>query len=159
MKSFIMGLIGVTVMIFGGWNMFQGQPAAQTSRQYLPPEIEPIQATTVNKLIGTWHAFPVGLILRFNDDGSAQFGLDNDGTASGYEATVRFESQLLSIQFTNYDGQNEACHKQAGLYTVQLHPGGQISFEPVHDNCLFRLENLRGSEEGSFRLMFHQVTN
>ena len=154
MKSFMIGLIGLTTMLLGGWNVF--------SEQTTPPiksQPQPAQATAIDKLAGTWYAFPGGILLQFNGDGSAQFGLDTTGAVLGYEATTNFEEQLLSIRFTNYDGQDEACRQQVGLYTVQLHQGGPISFEPVRDDCRFRLESLSGSSEADFRLLFHPLQN
>ena len=156
MKSFIIGMIGVMIMLLGGLEVF----GRQRTQPVLPPRPEPIleQASTIDELTGTWYAFPVGLLLQFNNDESAQFGLNTDGTTLGYDAIISFEGELLSIRFTNYDGENAPCHEQAGLYTVQLHQGGQISFDPARDDCLFRLESLSGSAEADFRLIFHQLT-
>ncbi len=154
MKGFIVILTGLAALLLGGWSVAGQQVSPSTELR-----LEPGQATMVEEIAGTWHAFPVGLVLQFNDDGSAQFGLDWDGTAIGNEAEIEFEGQELSIRFTNYDGQNEACASSAGLYTVQLHQSGNISFEPVQDDCQFRMDILSGTPEAGFRLMYHPVQN
>lgn len=156
MKALVIGLIGFTMMLFGGWNVLSAErtpPVKLHTQQDLVVEY----VSTINELTGTWHAFPGGLVIRFNDDGSAQFGLDTGGTVLGYDAVAKFENQLLSIQFTNYDGQNKGCHRQVGLYSVQSHQGGYISFAPIVDDCIFRLESLSGPAETGVGMMFHPL--
>ena len=152
MKAFIVTLVGLAALLFGGWKAVN-QPATEEVAFQPPPGI----ATGVAEITGTWYGFPAGIVLQFNDDGSAHFGQDWDGTNIGYKATVWFENQRLSILFTNYDGDMDACRDAVGLYNVELHAGGNISFEPVNDDCHFRTVLLGGPAETDFGLMYHPV--
>jgi hypothetical protein len=154
MKGLIGGLLGIILMLIGGWSTISGVEESSAE-----PYAGPVIAGTVREIAGTWYRFPVGMLLQFNDDGSAIFGLDWDGTAVGYEARIWFEDQELSILFTNYDDQDEACASAAGLYTVQINEDGTISFELVHDDCHFRMEILSGSAESSTGLIYHPIQN
>ena len=152
MKVIFISLIGLAALVLGGWNA-AGQPAAQT------PEMQTTsrQVVSVQEIVGRWHGFPTGVLLQFNDDGSAHFGLDWDGTEIGYEARIWFESQRLSILFTDFDGHINGCSTSVGLYNVDLHSEGTISFKPVHDDCQFRMEILGGAAAADFRMMYHPV--
>ena len=156
MKGFIVGLIILAALFLGGWQLDSGRTEEPTE-SYQKLQSEPVQAGRVEEIAGKWYGFPMALLLQFNDDGSAQFGLDLDGTAIGYEAMIWFEDQELFVQFTNYDGHIEACASSIGRYTVQLHQGESISFTAVHDDCLFRMENLSGRGEEEFGLMYHRI--
>ena len=98
-----------------------------------------------------------GNVIQFDEDGSARFGSDWDGTAIGLEAQIEFEYQEISIWFQNYDGLDEACTNAVGRYSVQFHQGGNISFDPIQDDCQFRMDVLSGPKEAGFRLMYHPV--
>ena len=152
MKVIIISLIGLGTLLFGGWST-AGQPAAQSQ------ELEPTygQVISVREIAGTWYGFPAGVMFKLNDDGSAHIGLDWNGTEIGYDARIWFESQKLSIQFTDYDGKNSGCASSVGQYSVKLHLNGNIRFEPVHDDCQFRMEVLGGAADSDFRVMYHPV--
>jgi hypothetical protein len=156
MKGFIIGLIILATLILGGWQVEAGL-AEKPSESYQEFQSEPVQAGRLEEITGRWHAFPVGLLVQFNEDGSAQFGLDWDGTSMGDEAIIWFEGQALSVQFTDYEGQDEACASAIGRYTVQLYQGESISFTAVHDDCQFRMDILSGRGEEELGLMYHSV--
>jgi hypothetical protein len=156
MKGFIIGLIILAALFLGGWHRGGGR-TEETTGSYHEAQSKPVQAARLEEIAGKWHRFPVGLLIQFNDDGSAQFGLDWDGSFAGYEATIWFEGQELSVRFTNYDGQDEACASTTGRYTVQLHQGESLSFVAVHDDCLFRMDSLSGRGEEELGLMYHRV--
>lgn len=142
MKGLIILLAGILSLLLGGLGS-GGEERISASGSSLMIE----QAQQSEQISGTWHGFPYGLLLQINNDGSAQFGLDTDGTPIGYSAMMWFEDQQLSVLFTNYDGPNETCRSAVGFYTVQLHQGGAIRFETVHDECRFRQEILSGLSE------------
>ncbi len=152
MKVILISLIGLAALLLGGWNA-AGQPAAQT------PEVVTTsrQVVSVQEIAGTWHGFPIGILLQFIDDGTAHFGLDLEGTKIGYEGRMWFEGQKLSIMFTDYDDQINGCSTSVGQYSVELHTGGAIRFEPIHDDCQFRLQILGGAAGTDFKMMHHPV--
>ena len=152
MKVIIISLIGLGTLLFGGWST-AGQPAAQSL------ELEPTygQVISVREIAGTWYGFPAGVMFKLNDDGSAHIGLDWNGTEIGYDARIWFESQKLSIQFTDYDGRSLGCVSSVGRYSVELHSNGNIHFETVRDDCQFRMEILGGGAVSDFRVMYHPV--
>ena len=146
MKGLIIGFLGFAIILLGGWEWLKAKPTTPVELHTQQAAIVE-QVTTIGELSGVWHAFPNGLLLQFEEDGSALFGLDTQGNVLGYEAVILFESQILSIQFTDYEGRHEACLGQAGLYSVQSHPDGSISFALIKDNCQFRRESLSGRLE------------
>ena len=156
MKGFIIGLIILAALILGGWHL-DGERIKEPTGSYQESRSKPVQADRLEQIAGQWYRFPVGLLLQFNDDGSAQFGLDWDGSFAGTEAMIWFVGQEMSVRFTNYDGQDEACASTIGRYTVLLHQGESISFAAVHDDCLFRMDSLSGRGEEEFGLMYHRV--
>jgi hypothetical protein len=111
-------------------------------------------ANSIEQIAGTWYAFPVGLAIRFNNGGTADFGLDAAGRAIGYSARIWFEGQRVFIVFTDFDGDGEDCETAVGSYTVQLLEDGAIAFRPIEDPCRFRLDILGGDPDLGFEQPF-----
>ena len=156
MKGLMIGLIGFSLLLVGWWDTYtpgSTEPVYPQAGQETMTE----SVSAIAELTGTWHAFPNGLVLRFNDDGSTQFGLDTDGVTLGYEAKITVENSILSIQFTTYNAQNDACLGQVGRYAVQSHDGGYLSFARIDDDCLFRTELLTGTSAADSSIMFHPL--
>jgi len=153
MKILLLALLGIFALLFGGSNLVDGSVSENISEL----DIDAVLASALEDISGSWYGFPAGLKIQFADDGSAQFGLDWDGTAIGYAARVWFEGQELSIQFTNYDGQEDACAFAIGQYGVHVHANGAIGFIPIDDDCHIRAEILGGSAEFNPDLIYHPV--
>ena len=114
------------------------------------------QAQSIDQISGKWHAFPSGLLIQINEDGSAQFGQDLDGMPIGYRAEMKFRNQQLHVRFTDYFGSEEPCKTAVGRYTVRNHESGAIRFDLVQDECLFRLQMLSG--EPDVGMLYHGVS-
>ena len=108
-------------------------------------------------IAGTWHAFPSGLVIRFNADGTATFGLDANGEPIGYAADTWFQEEQLFIEFTDYDGEIGECAKAKGVYQVNLFPNGGLRFVTVRDECQLRVDVLGGRTRPGAELIFHPV--
>lgn len=152
MKMLIITLAATVLLILGGWS-FTDRPAIEPIEAFQ----EPIGASSIEQVAGRWFAFPAGLLIQINPDGSAQFGLDRDGTVLGHQAQMWFEGPELSVRYTDYEGQDAACAKQTGHYTVDTYESGNITFIPVEDDCRSRMESLSGAAETGFRVNYHPV--
>lgn len=152
MKVIIVSLLGLAALFFGGWSTV-GQPVAHATEEQTPSK----QVVSIQEIVGTWHAFPIGVLLQFDDDGSAHFGLDSEGTLIGREARIWFENQGLSILFTEHDDQIDGCSASVGHYNVELSSDGTIRFESVHDDCQFRVQILQGAADTDSRMIYHPV--
>lgn len=155
MKAFLVILLGIT--FFVSFDQAQEPLAAAQAHKNAPPSGEIVLASRLEQIAGAWYAFPVGTAVRFNDDGSADFGLNAAGEAIGYEARVWFEGQQLFIAFTNFDGESEVCGTKVGSYVVQLLEDGSITFRSIADACHFRSDILSGHSDLGSELRFHPV--
>jgi hypothetical protein len=151
MKGFVISMMSTAVLILAGW---QSVGHSATPELQLGPE-----PMIINGFEGAWYSFPGGLMIRFNSDGSADFGVDTDGTPIGYQAHTWFEGDKLSIRFSNYDGAMESCRDATGVYQVQQLKGGNIRFVTIDDACQFRSDALSGHKDLGFELVFHYVSS
>lgn len=150
MKGFVISLMSAAVLILAGWQTV-GHSAAPKPQFKPEPEI-------ITDFEGAWYNFPGGLMIRFNGDGSADFGVDTDGTPIGYQAQTWFEGDNLSIRFLDYDGAMDSCRDATGVYQVQQLDGGNIRFVTIDDACQFRSDALSGHKDLGFELVFHSVS-
>ena len=111
----------------------------------------------LQELQGAWYAFPAGLAIQFNQDGSGLFGSAGGDDMTGIALKTRFEGELLQISFAGYQGESEECQTATGVYSVQRLAGGNIHFSPVQDDCKFRLDALNGAADLGFELTFHPL--
>lgn len=156
MKGFVILLMSVTILILAGWQTV-GHPATPESQ--LQPEL-PLQPEPkiITDIEGVWYSFPVGLVVRVHGDGSADFGVDADGTPAGYQAETWFEDDRLFVKFSNYDGEAEHCRTSTGIYQVQQLGDGIIRFVTIADPCQFRANSLSGHADLGFELAFHDAS-
>lgn len=156
MKGFVISLMSAAVLILAGWQA-TGQ-SASPERQPQPEMGLKLEPEIVTVVEGAWYSFPGGLVVRFNDDGSADFGVDADGTPYGYRAETWFEGDNLSIRFLDYDGIIDLCREATGVYQVQQLDEGVIRFVTVEDDCQFRSDALSGHADLGFELAFHATS-
>jgi hypothetical protein len=152
MKSILVGLVSVGTVALAGWQMAGWAPVS-TDTSGPAPEL----ATSSEEIAGTWFSLPNGLMLQFGDDGTAQFGVDNDGTTLGYDAQTWFEGTHLFVRFEDYDGASEACATDIGIYEVELLESGNLRFVHGQDDCEFRLESLQGTADSEIGLQYNPV--
>lgn len=138
-----------------------GASETKVSEGSIPKSQAPYQGIRLagrdEAIAGTWYSYPVGTMVRFNGDGTADFGLDTSGRAIGYHARTWFEGERLFIAFTNYDGESDGCETAVGGYEVQFLEHNGVAFRPISDACRFRLDVLSGHPELGFDLVFHPV--
>lgn len=155
MKGILILLIGMALFVSVG--QAQESPVAAPAIE-APGLLHDVAiASSSEAIAGTWYSFPVGIMIRFHEDGLADFGLDTAGNPIGDSAKTWFEGQQLFISFTGYDGENESCETAVGVYEVQMLEKGGISFKTVADDCRFRSDVLSGTPELGFQLVFHPV--
>lgn len=152
MKSILVSLMNVGTVALAGWQMTGWVPASPE-----PADPVPEFATSSEDIAGMWFSLPSGLVLRFNDDGSAQFGVDSDGTTLGYDAQTWFEGTRLFIRFVASDGLSEACAAATGTYEVQLLDSGNLSFVHAQDECQLRVDALQGASDMELGLEYSPV--
>lgn len=70
MKGLIIEIIGFTTVPLRRLGTF-GKDTKQSIELHRQQDSIAQQITTTNTQAGTWHGFATGLLLRFNDDGSA----------------------------------------------------------------------------------------
>lgn len=155
MKALLILLLGAT--FFATVSQAQEPLAIAPTRESAQPSDNIIFASSLEQIAGAWYAFPVGTAVRFNDDGTADFGLNMAGEAIGYSARTWFEGRQLFIAFTNFDGESEGCGTAAGSYTVQLFEDGSMTFSSVADTCRIRSDILGGQPDLGFEPRFHPV--
>lgn len=150
MKGFFISLISAAVLILAGW---------QTVDHKATPELQlKPEPMIINDFEGAWYNFPGGLMIQFNGDGSADFGVDTDGTPIGYQAQTWFEGDKFSIRFSDYDGAIDSCRGATGVYQVQQLDDGNIRFVTINDACQFRSDALSGHKDLGFEPVFHFVS-
>lgn len=156
MKGLVISLMSAAVLILAGW---QTVGHSATAEPQIQPEIQlQPDPETITDIEGAWYSFPGGLVVQFNGDGSADFGVDTDGTPYGYRAETWFEGDKLSIRFSNYDGNVDPCREATGLYQVQRLDDGLIRFVTINDACQFRADALSGHADLGFELAFHSAS-
>jgi hypothetical protein len=96
-------------------------------------------------------------VLQFNDDGTARFGVDGDGTTLGYDTQTWFEGTRLFVKFATYDGESEAYATATGSYEVQLLDSGNLRFVNGQDECLLRADALQGQPDMGLALEYTPV--
>lgn len=151
MKAVLIIVASIALFVSAGGQMVDLQPAIAA------PDQEYELAGSHAEISGTWHSFPVGLLVRFQDDGRASFGLDSTGEAVGQDADAWFEGNQLHIRFNDYAGESEVCETAVGVYEVHVREGGSISFMPVIEDCEVRLNALNGHPDLRSDLVFHPV--
>jgi hypothetical protein len=151
MKTGLIFLFGVAILASLGWKV--GDSEAVATERHERPSL----AGDTGVLNGTWYAFPGGLMIRFNANGTADFGLDADGGSVGFEADTWIEDTRLHITFIDYDGENEECRSATGIYEVQWLENNYLKFKVVHDDCQFRSNVLSGNAVLGSELLFHPV--
>ena len=150
MKSPIIILAGLLALILGDLD-WQGDVAGLETESLPMVEL----AQNIDEITGIWHGFPTGLLLQINEDGSAQFGQDRDGTPIGYRAELKFRNQQLYVRFIDSSISEERCQATIGRYIVQIHESGAIHFDPVQDDCHFRLQILKGPSNSG--MLYHRI--
>jgi hypothetical protein len=156
MKGFFILLISVAILILAGW---QTVGHSATPQLQLQPELQlQPKPTIITDIEGVWYSFPVGLVVQVHGDGIADFGVDADGTPTGYQAVTWFEEGKLFVQFSNYDGKTDLCRTAIGIYQVQQRSDGIIRFVTIDDPCQFRVDALSGRADLGFELAFHAVS-
>lgn len=152
MKNILVSLMSVGTMALAGWQMTGW---AATSPNTAAPVSE--FAASSQDIAGRWFSLPGGLMLQFNDDGSAQFGIDSDGTTLGYEAQTWFEGTHLFIKFIANVGLSDACANATGSYEVQLLDSGNLKFVDAQDKCQLRRDALQGAPDTQLPLEYSPV--
>lgn len=152
MKAILILLLGAT--FFVSVSQASESPVAVQTFEGAQPNDDAVFANSLEQIAGAWYAFPVGTAIRFNDDGTADFGLDMAGKVVGYSARTWFEGRQLFIAFTNFDGESEGCGTDIGRYTVQLLENSSIAFESIGDTCRFRSNMLGGHPATDSELRF-----
>jgi hypothetical protein len=152
MKSILIWLTSVMVFATLGWQVVDEPAAVKMNSQ---PDV--VMGSSADQIAGTWHSFPNGLLIRFNRDGTADFGVDTDGKAIGYSANTWVKGDQLFITFSDYDGDNADCVGATGIYQTQQQRGGSLRFVLVEDACQFRATALSGRAELGSELLFHPV--
>ena len=154
MKSILASLITVGTVALAGWQI-AGQTPASPDTIDLAPALE--LATSSQDIAGLWFGLPTGLMVQFKENGTAQFGVDSDGTTLGYDAQAWFEGTRLFIKFIDYDGASEVCGTATGIYEVQLLDSGNLRFVEVQDECRFRADALQGTADAEIALEYNPV--
>ena len=152
MKGIALVILSSAILVLVGWK------AVERPQQAVTPEIT-VQHSILGlqELQGAWYAFPAGLAIEFNQDGSGLFGsVSGDGTG-GISFDSRFEGDRLLIWFDDYQGESHECQTATGIYTLQGLEGGNIRFSPEHDDCQFRIDALNGQASLGFELTFHAL--
>ena len=152
MKSILVSLVSVCTVALVGWQMTGWAPESPDTAGPAPE-----LATSSEDIAGMWFSLPSGLVLQFNDDGTAQFGVDSDGTTLGYEAQTWFEGTRLFIKFVAYDGVSEACATATGTYEVQLLDSGNLRFVRAQDECQLRVDALLGAADAEIALEYSPI--
>lgn len=156
MKGFVVLLMSAAILILAGWQTV-GHSAAPEQQLQPDLQLQP-EPTIITDIEGVWYSFPVGLVVQVSGDGSADFGVDTDGTPTGYQAETWFEDDKLFIQFSNYDGEVDLCRTATGIYQVQQLGDGIIRFVTIDDPCQFRVDALSGRADLGFELAFHATS-
>ena len=152
MKGIALVIISSAILALVGWK------AVEPPQQSIAPEaVAQRNIVGVQELQGAWYAFPAGLAIQFNQDGSGTFGSVGDDDMTGIALKTRFEGELLQISFAGYQGESEECKTVSGVYSVQRLADGNIRFSPVQDACQFRLDALNGAADLGFGLTFHAL--
>lgn len=152
MKSILASLMSVGMVTLASWQLTGQTPhTAEVVEQ--PPEI----AASSADIAGTWFSLPTGLVLQFNADGTAQFGVDSDGTTLGYEAQTWFEGTRLFVKFVDNDGPSAACANEIGSYQVQVLETGNLKFVDAIDDCQLRIDALQGASGMDLALEYNPV--
>jgi hypothetical protein len=145
MKAVIFGLASVLLAALA-----LGDPA---TGEELAPTVQPAPVVEgFADLVGTWYAFPAGALISFDGHGRLHFG----DPATGYKADSWFAGDLLHVRFTNYDGDDEQCRNETGVYAV-THNGDLLRFEGQSDPCQVRWQMLTGRDDFQPELQFHWV--
>lgn len=152
MKGIALVILSSAILALVGWNAAEGPQQAFATEAATQQSIVGLQ-----EIQGAWYAFPAGLAIRFNEDGSGLFGSVGDDDRTGISVETHFEDDLLQIWFADYQGESEDCQTATGVYTVQRLDGGNIRFSPIQDDCQFRLDALNGRADLGFELTFHPV--
>jgi hypothetical protein len=152
MKTLLTGFMGVIVLFLGGWGFGGLSGNSGTAIEAIA-----VERNQVASIVGAWHSFPAGMVVQFDPDGTAQFGVDPGGKAFGFEAETWMNGETLSIRFTNYDGQDDACRSATGVYQVSPAVDGAIKFLPVDDRCQMRVNILKGNPEQKDGHIFHPL--
>jgi hypothetical protein len=151
MKTGLIFLVSIAILASVGWQGVVSQEVTAAAEQ------KPSLTSAIGGLRGTWYAFPGGLMIRFNANGTADFGLDIDGKAVGFSANTWLEDTRLHITFTDYDGENEGCRSATGIYEVQSLDNNYLKFKVVHDDCQLRSNVLSGNADLGSELLYHPV--
>jgi hypothetical protein len=152
MKSIFLAIISSAILTLVGWKAVERPQQAVTPGATVEHSILGGQ-----ELQGAWYAFPAGLAIEFNHDGSGLFGSVSGNDAGGISFDSRFEGDHLQIWFAEYQGESEECQTTTGVYTVESLEAGNIRFSPVQDHCQFRLDALNGQADLGFELTFHPL--
>jgi len=145
MKTLLFGLASMLMAALALGNPSTGEELAPTVQP--APVMEGFA-----DLVGTWYAFPAGALISFDGSGQLHFG----EPATGYEADSWFAGGFLFVQFTNYDGADQQCRDETGVYSV-THKGDTLRFEVQRDPCQVRWQMLSGRDDFQPELQFHWV--
>ena len=126
MKGLIIIMAGLLVLFWGDLDA-QGNVDESAAESF--PTVR--QAESIDQISGSWHGFPSGLLLQINEDGSAQFGQNRDGTLIGYRAEMELKGSQFHVRFNDYSGFEASCQSAIGIYTVQINDNGAVRFDPV----------------------------
>jgi len=152
MKALLAGLTGIIVLFLGGWGFVVPSGDSSTAIETMA-----VERTQVGSIVGAWHSFPAGMVVQFDANGTAHFGVDQGGKAFGFEAETWMNGETLSFMFTNYDGEDEACRSATGVYQIGLAASGAINFLAVDDQCQMRVNILEGNPELGYEPIFHPL--
>jgi hypothetical protein len=149
MKGIFLNLIGITILL-AGIGKLQGLPAPVTADEAIA-----FTATALTEISGTWSSFPAGMMIGIGENGSIEFGLDDKGKPVGMDARAWFREQQFHLVFTDYQGEAAECADAVGVYEVMVLDNGSLKFEPVADDCQFRVDILSGDSQHTTDLLFH----
>lgn len=93
-------------------------------------------ATSIKDIVGTWYNPPLGLYLRFYEDGllHQSHSLDKLDTDPYAKCEIWFEKTQMYLKQKAVSGV-PSCGDRIGIYKVRLYPEGNIQIVEVKDSC------------------------
>lgn len=103
------------------------------------PIPEPVQAASIEEIVGTWYSAGKGIYLRIYEDGAFHQShsledLDDRAFARG---EIWFEGTRMSLRETGVLGV-PSCGDTVGIYEAVLHPDGSLQLKRVSEACTGR---------------------